>query len=129
MLKSRRVLIGPPHSATKFSINRRPEFIKTRQLDKPKPLPYLLNHFGQPQPWSINQESWDAKLKQAEAGASQAIARKDDSNGIWQHADSLNITAEAEQRAIRYAQWSMVAESAILITQPIPPGANVRAEA
>ena len=33
---------------------------------------------------------------------------------FWQHADSLNITAEAEQRAIRYAQWSMAAESAIL---------------
>lgn len=92
-----------PHSAVKFSINRRPEFVKTQQLAKPKPLPYLLNHFGQLLPWSIGQAAWDWKLQDAEAAAKAAITRKDDSNGIWQHADSLNITAESEARAIRYA--------------------------
>ena len=111
-----------PHSALKFTVNRRPKHITIQQLLKPKPLPYQVDNKNANLCWNISACEWQDSYSSFYDKASDQFVRDSDPHGVWAHADSLGITEVSRQRAVRYAQWSMAVEAAIISQSDTPCG-------
>ena len=112
-------VVWQPHVAIAFSINRRPGKVYHQAIDKPATLPYVKEANGKVLPWCIDDRAWLSKLDDMKDAATKAIdATRDDDTGIWQHASSLGATDPVRTFSIKYAQWSMATEKAIIDTNP-----------
>ena len=74
---------------------------------------------GKASPWIADSIEWINKLEDKKAQATNTIdGAWNDSTGTWQHAASIGATDTVTEVSIKYAQWSMANEEAILETNP-----------
>ena len=100
-----------PHLAITFELNRRPEHVKIQVLERPKPLPDAFDDKGNASHWDIPEHQWNTIFEEAyEPAAASVRSSLGSCPEIWKHAELHGIQAEAEARAIHYAQWSRAVE-------------------